>query len=327
MVSRTKFEIDNKTIASLFQAAGLDGAADITPLGAGEYNAVFSVKAGGEEYAIKIAPQETVPILTYEIDMMASEMFWYQQIKEHTQIAVPKIFASDLEKKQIPAEYFIMEKLPGQPLNTMKLTPDEKQDSNTQLAQMAAQIHKIKNDKFGYIQNALYDDWYQAIRAMTQACIDDCARKGKQSPNGLKLLAYIDRHQAVLQQAESCMVNFDLHSGNIVAKRANGVLQYAWIDPERSFWGDRICDFVCLEMMKPFAEKKDSLAAYNAAAEQPVLATKEESIRYAAAQAYIGLIMETEKYFRYSRRHFGWWRNVGACMWLFPSAFKVLESA
>ena len=326
MVSRTKYKIDDAAIAALFRSAGLGEAAEIAPLGAGEYNAVFSVTAGGKEYALKIAPTDDIAVLTYEKDMMASEVFWYKQMRQHTTITVPEIYAVDFERQQIPTNYFIMEKLPGLPLDKMRLSAEEKKDADAQKARMAAQIHKVKSDRFGYIQNELYDDWHQAIRAMVQALLEDCARKGKPSKRGKRLLALIDQHKNVLQQAECCMVNFDIWSPNTLCTRENGAIQYAWIDPERSFWGDHIVDFVCLEMLAPLAKKTVSLAAYNEAADQPVLATKEEKIRYAVAQAYLGLIMETEKYLRYTPHHFGWWRNVLVSKQLFASAFGVLSN-
>lgn len=326
MISRTKYSIDNATIKKLFSSAGIDGVDEIAPLGAGEYNAVFSVKASGKEYALKIAPTDDVPVLTYEKDIMASEVFWYKQMRENSSITVPEVYYTDFDEKLIPANYFIMEKLPGQQLDKMDFTKAEKENSVAEMAKMAAQMHKIKNDKFGYIQNGLYDDWYLAVRAMVKALLNDCAGQGRKSKRGEKLLTYIDKYKSVLEKAECSMVNFDIWAPNIICKRENGEIKYAWIDPERSYWGDRIVDFVCLEMAAPLADKKTSLAAYNSVADKPVNATDEEKIRYAVAQGYLGLIMEIEKYFRYTPFHFGWWRNVLASKWLFKKAFEVLKN-
>lgn len=325
MISRTKYKIDNAAIERLFVNAGIDGVTKIAPLGAGEYNAVFSVTAKGKDYALKISPGDDDLVLTYENKMMPAEVFWYQQIQEHTDITVPKIFYTDFDQTLIPADYFIMEKLPGRPMDKIELSKSEKADSVAETARMAARIHKIKNDRFGYIQNGLYDDWYQAIRAMVNNILDDCARKGKRSKRGERLLAYIDRYKPVLEKAECCMVNADLWAPNIICKRENGEIKYAWIDPERSFWGDRIVDFICLEMMTPLADKEITLSAYNSAADTPVTADEEETIRYTVAQGYLGLILEAEKYYRYSLSHFGWWRNVFVSDLLYRNAFKILK--
>lgn len=325
MISRTKYKTDNATIEKLIVNAGIDGVTRIAPLGAGEYNAVYSVTAKGKEYALKISPADDDLVLTYENKMMLSEVFWYQQIQEHTDIAVPKIFYTDFDQTLIPADYFIMEKLPGEQMDKMGFSKSEKADSIAEIAKMAARIHTIKSDRFGYVQNELYDDWYQAIRAMVKHLLDDCAGKGKRSKRGERLLAYIDRYKSVLEKAECCMVNADLWAPNIICKRENGEIKYAWIDPERSFWGDRIVDFICLEMMMPLADKEITLSAYNSAADTPVTATEEETIRYAVAQGYLGLILDAEKYYRYSLFHFGWWRNVFIADLLFKSAFERLK--
>ncbi len=325
MISRTKYEIDNAMIEKLFGSAGLSGVTEIAPLGAGEYNAVFSIQAGGKEYVLKIAPKSDAPVLAYEKNMMAAEVFWYERIREHTRVTVPEVYYADLGRKLIPADYFIMEKLPGLQLDKTEFSEAEKEGAVSEIAKMAAQIHRINNDKFGYVQSGLHNDWYEAIRAMVKSLLSDCARKGKRSRRGVKLLDNIDKYRAVLEKAECSMVNFDLWPSNILCSRENGEIKYAWIDPERSFWGDRMADFVCLETMTPLAEKKKSLAAYNSAADKPVNATFEENIRYAAALGYLALIMETEKYFRYSLLNYGWRRNVSVSKIYFDMAFSILN--
>lgn len=325
MISRTKYKLDNQTISKLFQSAGIGEITEIAPLGAGEYNAVFSVKADGKEYALKIAPTDDIEILTYEKDMMASEVFWYKQMREHTDITLPEIYHIDYTREIIPANYFIMTKLAGKQLDKMDFSDIEKTESIAEMAKMAAKIHRIKNDKFGYLQNGLYDNWYLAIRAMVNALIKDCSLKGRKTKRGERLVELIDKYKAILEKAECSMVNFDIWAPNIICKREEGIIKYAWIDPERSFWGDCIVDFVCLEMFTPLESKKISLDAYNSVTDTHVHATDEEKIRYAVAQGYLGLIMEVEKYFRYTPFHFGWWRNVFASAWLFRSAFAILN--
>ena len=325
MISRTKYHVDNATILRLLRSAGIEGVTDMEPLGAGEYNAVYCAKAGEREYVLKIAPSEKISVLTYEKNMMASEVFWYQQIRENTSVIVPKVYYEDYQKKIIPTGYFIMEKLQGQQMDQMEMSEEEKAEGNAQMARMLAQIHRIKNDKCGYIQNELYDNWYLAIRGMVSAVLKDGKKKGRGSSRGKKLLAFIDQYKEVLKQAECTMVNFDLWAPNIICRRENGEIKYAWIDPERSFWGDPIADFVCLEMMTPLDEKKKSLAAYNEVAEKPVIVTEAEKIRYAIALGYLALIMEVEKYYRYTPWHYGWWRNVGASSMLYKQAFQELK--
>lgn len=325
MISKTKFKADPADIARLFDSAGIPGAYGIQPLGEGEYNAVFSVCAGERNYVLKIAPNESVPVLTYERGIMASEVFWYGVMREQTSIRVPEVYLADDSKSVIPASYFIMELLPGTPLNHADLTPEEKSACTLELARMAARMHQIKGDRCGYLQNTLYDTWYEAIRQMTANLLSDCRRIRRRSRRGERLLREIERCREILERVPCCMVNFDIWEPNIIVSRENEKLSLAWIDPERSFWGDRMADFVCLDFMNPLEKKTAALAAYNSEADEPVLVTPEETIRWAVMQAYLALIMETEKYYRYSPVSFGWWRNVLVSGMLYRSAFGTLN--
>lgn len=325
MISRTKYPIEEEEIRLLLQRAGISGVQSVAPLGAGEYNAVFECIAHSQAYVLKIAPPATVPTLTYEKEIMRSEVYWYGQMREHTAIRVPRVYDQDFGRQTIPADYFIMEKLPGKQLDQMYFTGAERAQASVQTTQMAAQLHQIRGDRFGYVQNRQYDSWYEAIRSMVSNVLEDGRRMGLHSVRGERLLREIDRNRSVLEQAPCTMVNFDIWAPNILCSRRNGSVEYAWIDPERSFWGDRIADFVCLEAGRPLAKKRRSLAAYNSVSPEPVRATREEQIRCAVAQGYMAVIQEVEKLYRYTPRHFGWWRNVASATAFYHLAFQVLE--
>jgi len=328
LISKTKYPVDETTIRNMFHAAGIDGVIEVSPLGAGEFNAVFGIRTDRREYAVKIAPADHAPTLTYEKDMMAAELFWYKQLKEKTAIRLPVIYFEDFRRTVIPTDYFIMEKLPGKQMDQMAFSETEKAEAGNVLAQMAAQIHRIKNDKFGYVQNGLFDNWYKAIHSMVENLLFDAKQKRRRSPRGERLLRSIEIHKTLLEGVESRMVNFDLWAPNILCQRkADGSIEYAWLDPERTFWGDPIADLVALEFMNGLPDKKKTLAAYNAVAENPILATRDEQIRFAIAQGYLALIMEVEKYYRYSLFHFGWWRNRLASSLLYAKSWEVLNGA
>lgn len=210
-------------------------------------------------------------------------------------------------------------------MDEMKLSEEEQRDAVAQMAEMAAQIHKVKNDKYGYIQTGLYDDWYQAIRAMVTQVLKDAAAVNERTERGELLLDYIEQYKEILEKAECVMVNFDIFTPNIIGERVGERVTYSWIDPERSFWGDRIADFVALEIFTPLAEMKTTLEAYNKVADAPVLVTPEESIRYAVMVGYLAVIMDVEKHFRYSPGLEGWKRNERASAVFYEQAFSVLE--
>ncbi len=325
MRSKTKFKVSNEKLRELFYAAGLNDVSQIAPLGKGEFNAVHLGAGGGKEAVIKIAPDKNAPVMSCEKDMLRSELFWYGKLRNGTGIRVPEVLFPDFSQKLIPTNYFIMERLDGETLDSVKLSKEERVRVTAEVARMAAEIHRVKNDKYGYIQTGLYDNWYLAIRAMTGTLIKDAADRGKKSKNGEKLLYFIDKHKGVLENAECCMVNFDLWKPNFICKRAEGVIEIALIDPERCFWGDRIADFVCMETMQDLPDKKISIEAYNAVADKPIERTQEGTIRYAAALGYLALIMETERYYRYSPISAGRLRNLIASRHFFGRAFKLLD--
>ena len=326
MRSRTKLDVDHGMIKKLFEKAGIDGAENITPLGAGEFNSVYAVDAGGNSYAIKIAPLKSAKILTYEQQMMAQEVYFYSIMANQTKINVPEIFYSDFSKTEIPSEFFIMERLSGKQIDQANLSELQKEDAEEKLAAMVANMHAVKGDKFGYRQNGLHDNWYLALRAMIANLIEDCKRLGKKTHRGEKLLEYINHHQKVLERVESSLINFDIWPPNIFCDWENEELNLSWIDPERCLWGDRIADFVCLDFMNlDLGKKAKTIERYNQVSKNPIEIGKDEKIRFAIMLGYLGLIMEVEKYARYAIFHYGYWRNVMAANMLFSNCFTQLD--
>lgn len=327
MRSRTKIEIDGETIVKLFEKAGINDAENITPLGAGEFNSVYAVDAAGKGYAIKIAPkEEPANILTYEQQMMAQEIHYYDLMANQAKIRVPEIYYSDFSKTAVPTEYFIMERLAGTQIDQAELSDQQMQEAEGKLAAMVANMHSVKGDKFGYRQNQLYDNWHLAIQAMVVNLIEDGKRLGKRTKRGEKLLEYVNKNKQVLERVECSLINFDIWPPNIFCDWDNGELNLSWIDPERCLWGDRIADFVCLDFMNMSLDEKTTiLQSYNQASDEPIVVGNEEKIRFAIMLGYLGLIMDVEKFARYTIFHYGFWRNVIAARMLYSNCFTQLD--
>lgn len=327
MKSRTKYAIDINIAREIFKKADLGNVKSISPLGAGEFNAVYSVISNSKEYVIKIAPKDESNILEYEKGMMRAEIYWYERMRNDTDINVPEVYFYDFSRTIIPTDYFIMEKVNGKEPIKENFTADELIEIDRNMAKMAASMHSVKGEKFGYIQNHLYDNWYDAIRAMTVSLIKSAKNKGHGSRLGKKLLNYIDEYADILRKADCSMVNYDIWTPNILVDRKDGKLIYHWIDPERCFWGDKISDFVCLEYSHTLENKKESLAAYNSVSSSPVTFNCENNIRYAIMMCYLALIQEVEKYYRYTPFMFGWWRNVMSGIFFFAKeGLKILKN-
>jgi aminoglycoside phosphotransferase (APT) family kinase protein len=273
---------------------------------------------------IKIAPDSTARLLTYEKDMMGQELACYDLLREKTSIGLPAIYFRDHSKSVIPSEYFIMEKITSSRLDTLKLTGDAAAEVRAREAELLAQMHRIKGEGFGYPQNGLHPSWYQAIRSMVQNLIADSKRFGKKCPYGEELLTYIEKYRDILEKPPARLVNFDLWDLNLFYDAAGTRLFL--IDPERSFWGDPAADLVCLDLTHMnLEEKTEVIAAYNKTAEVPFEVNRELKIRYFIMVAYLGAIMHTERYSRYKPLQKGYTRNTVFSAMLTKKSFGFLK--
>ena len=325
VISRTKYEISNDDICRIFRHAGFGSPSNIRILGAGEFNSAFAVEAGGQTYALKVAASnEAVQI--YEKDMMKSEIYWYQVMAEHTDLRIPKVYFSDLTKKLIPTNYFIMEFIAGTQKDELDVTPAQQIKGDMEIARMIAKLHRIKGDKFGYIQSGLYDTWDQALYHNVENLMKDAQKVKQHLPNADKLLDLIVRYQDVLKKAPCRLISFDAWDSNFICVNDDpSHPEFAWIDPERCLWGDPLMDFVTMELGKwKLAEKIATVTAYNELAEFPVSATREDEIRYAFGLCYLATIVDCEKYYRYSPDLPNWQRSVEFSAFLYELGFSML---
>ncbi|MCR4786964.1 MAG: aminoglycoside phosphotransferase family protein [Lachnospiraceae bacterium] len=323
MKSKTKYLAKEEEIKREFEKNGIKGIKDIEPLGDGEFNAAYKVSDGEKDYVLKIAPPADATVLNHEHDMMKAEVFWYEQMEKNTDIRIPKIYAVDLSGEIIKSGCFIMEMIYGDPLSKINVSEEENDRIRDKKIEMLTKIHSIKNDRFGYIQTKLYGDWHEALYNMASNLIADCKKLGYETPDGEKFLELIEKNKDVLKKAPCRMVNFDLWDSNVLYLGDS----LCWIDPERSFWGDPIADFITLGkgQKTPLDEKKKEIEIYNRYATEPVSAGKEECIRYAAAVAFLALIEEVEKYVRYEPDEPNYIRNTVDARDMYDMAFSVME--
>lgn len=325
IISKTKYNATEVEIKELFSFHKIGNVIDITALGAGEFNSAYKVICdNGNSYALKIAPPESAKVLTYENNMMKSEVFWYSQMHEKTDILCPKVYVSDFSKQIIKSNCFIMELMEGKLIWEAGITENDYEDIQKQKISMLTKIHRISNDGFGYIQTGLEPSWYEALKKMALNLVNDCKALGHDTPDGEKFVNLIDKHEKILRAVPCRMVNFDFWDSNILYNTATKKI--CWIDPERGFWGDPVADFITFEpgQKAPLSAKQYVLDAYNETSQEKIFLTEETEIRYELAVCYLALIEEVEKYVRYEPDNPTYIRNATDSKEMFEMAFKLL---
>lgn len=326
MQSKTKYDVSLAELQKIFEKAGLGTVRGFSPLGAGMYNAVYKIETEDKTYAIKIAPPPEIQVMRYENDLLNTEITWYRTMAEKTNINIPVIYFVDTSREIIPSEYFLMEYMDGVTLNALDKTDEEKAFAHDSLCKNIAELHKVKSDKFGYVQNVLFDNWYEALKRFVTDCILDLKDKGKTSKRAEKLLSYVEKHADLLKSVKGCLVNYDVWELNIMAKRTSEGLTLTWIDPERGFYGDPIFDFICIDIFKmSLKDKQSSIDIYNSYADENVVADRNSEIRFAFSLGYMALIQETEKFYRYKPNNQGWWFDVFSSAMYYKNCFKLLK--
>jgi hypothetical protein len=100
-MSRTRVELDAAAVGELLRAALGSQArvASAAPLGGGTFNACWEVAlASGETLVLKVAPPPTLTLLTYEQDLLRTEVDFYARAAA-AGVPVPRVVATAFERR------------------------------------------------------------------------------------------------------------------------------------------------------------------------------------------------------------------------------------
>ncbi len=310
MKSTTKFILENHQIEQLCKKA----FGDETQIGAvneltdGMYNVSYLIELvnSNKEVVLKVAPPPDIKVLTYERDIMRTEIMVYELIKNNTDVPIPDILYCDFDNDIIPSNYFFMSKLNGQPLNKMKkLSVEDKKNIHEELGKYTAELHTIKGDYFGYPTfegNSYTKTWREAFLKMVQNIIDDGIAVGIKYPIPPdQIMKLLESKASVLEEIETpILTHFDLWEGNIFVIERNGKYEIeALIDCERTFWGDPHADFISnIALMRDIRDFKDFINAYNQASNDDLIFSDSLLCRLSMYRIYIYIIMIVETLYR-----------------------------
>lgn len=300
----------------------------IEELKGGEFNCAFRARCGEKGYVIKFGPIEGTKVLTYENHMMRQEVRYYKLLQE-AEIRTPQILFSDFTRKEFPMDYFVMEEIQSVTLQDARLTEEQSEKLLEELAKETALLHRTHSRRFGYEQNGLHDDWYHAYCAMLKNLKKDARAVKVEIPEIDMLLLYAKLSKNILKKVQASLVDFDLWAPNLFVDpqflKGTGKGGLIWIDPERMFWGDPVAEFVAMDYDVRILADKPMLKYYNRFAEKKITGDHEEQIRFYFAEALLAVIMDVEKYYRYTEGDEGYTRNTATVKDLYQNSLNGLK--
>lgn len=307
MFSKTKsiltHEKINQLVRSCFgQEVLIESISELTD---GFFNAIYVLGfskpvKGYEEMVLKVGVEENKHILTYEKDIIHTEILVYQMLSK-TEVPVPEVIHYDFSRTLINCDYFFMVKLQGQTWAKQKsmLTPQNTEQLQHDLGRYTACIHSIKGNYFGYIKDDSsyhYSTWREAFRSFIDNIINDGKNDNVDLPYEAILSSFEPLWSLLDEVKEPSLVNYDMWDKNIMLREDNGTYVIdGFIDHERAFFGDPIAEFISTVTI--CGELQDALSFQKGYSEiRPFVFNKKEQIRFWMYSVYMGLLAGVEIY-------------------------------
>jgi aminoglycoside phosphotransferase (APT) family kinase protein len=280
--------IDERQLRAVLARAGVDPArlAGWSELGAATFNTAYRIRlTDGSGLVLKIAPRPTAPILTYEHDIMHTEIEFYRVAADV--VPVPRVVYADFSRALMGTDLLLMTELPGTSWWENEPGPTTRTRLRTELGELVAALHGITGTTFGYPPRPAAT-WRAAFTGMMADILSDAERWATPLPRPATVIrAAVTEHVAVLDEVTSpVLVHFDLWAGNILL--ADGRIS-GLVDGERAFWGDPLAEFVSLALLGSIEDDSAFLTGYGF----PAFDTSART-RLALYRAYLYLLMLVE---------------------------------
>lgn len=316
MQSLTKAVIDKATLQQIVYKQFQEYATDISELNDGYYNISFLVTLhDGMEAVLKVAPPDDVAILTYEKDIMASEVAFYKLAEKHTDMPVPHVFGYDTTGEIVSNPYYFMSKLEGMPLNKIgDIDEVMRRDVYEVVAENLGKLHNIKGDCFGYLtmRDACEGKGVlNSVEVAVEALYDDALKKDTGFPADIEEVRDMYRRTgpAFEDVSEPCLCHFDLWDGNIFVKNERPLEVTGLIDFERGFYGCPAADLSQASGYLDIDENMWFIEKYNQYADNRIVYDTKMKVRMDAYRFYVFLIMHVECWYREIDGSFDWQKN------------------
>jgi len=282
-----------KAFDGMFLADGEDA---VTELKEGWFNVAYQIRlADDHEVILKIAPPKSVEIMSYEKNIMSTEVAAMRLVHENKGIPVPEIYFYDDTYNLCDSVYFFMEKIKGENLEYVKANlPEEMKVSiERQIGEIIKKINGFPGTYFGYDGNPdlQANTWKEAFIKIMESLLEDAARKEVLfdfSYNELR--AVVLKHAPALNDiSKPCLVHWDGWNPNFFVKDGKIV---GLIDFERALWADPLME----AQFRPLYGGEgvnNSMRGYGKTS-----FTSAEEQRCHLYSLHLGLVMNTECYYR-----------------------------
>jgi aminoglycoside phosphotransferase (APT) family kinase protein len=294
----------SKTAVSFELAAGIatdafgEGAALVgfTECMEGWFNATYAMTLDdGRRCVLKVAPPPDVLVLTYEHDIMATEVAALRLVRGCTSAPVPRVLWSDTSCRRLPSPLYVMEHYPVRLLSELRPMMDLGQQHvvDAQVAGLLRQINSITHTTFGRQAPSApaFARWSTAFVALFDDALADGEAASVELPVAYDTLRALTRASGdVLDEVTvPCFVHWDLWDSNIFVD-PDTLSVVGIIDFERALWGDPL-------MEGQFFAKRDE-ATFLDAYGQAMLATAGSRRRRLLYDLYLFVIMTVEVAYR-----------------------------
>lgn len=251
-MSKTKNKQPDTVILQMVQRAfGEKVTSDqilVKELTQGLYNVAYEVTLLNQSVILKIAPQKSAKVMSYEFNIMNAEVEALKLVKQYTSVPVPSVLFYDDSHFICDADYFFMDKIQGESFYTLcneeLLSSKEKAAIYKEIGRLNREVNEIKGSKFGYfgMKERQGIVWKSVFLDMIETVLQD----GESI--GATLGMEYNEIRLIIQQAawslesikEPSFVHWDMWEGNVFVE--NGKIS-GIIDFERALWGDPLLEY------------------------------------------------------------------------------------
>jgi aminoglycoside phosphotransferase (APT) family kinase protein len=267
-------------------------------LGHGWFNVAYRIRLrDGRQVVLKIAPPVGVEVMTYERDMMRTEVHALALIRQQTTVAVSEMHYYDPSRELCDADYFFMEFVDADNLGIIKAQLPAAEYDRYSEAMGAAnrQLNQIKGGHFGQLLGGdPAATWRQVFTGMLDDVLRDGERRSVDTGFDYDVIrALVRDHEHCLDEVvEPVLVEWDMWDSNVLIR--DGAI-VCIIDHERAFFGDPLIEagFVATELPDAVGDPEPFLRGYG---RRPVTAA--ERTRRRLYNLYLILIMVIETVYR-----------------------------